>query len=213
MTMHAELDDDSGQPRVTAFQAARRTERAIHDMLGLVKSVIVDGKVTDEEARFLARWISANPAAVNSWPGSALARRLTLIFEDGRVDAEERKDLLFFLQDLAGRHHRDDGPITVEVRLPLDSPAPQLVFAGTECVFVGHFVWGTRPACEELVTARGGTCAHAVTPATGIVVIGQLGCDDWRNSQWGSSIQLAVDLRARGGAPAIVDEEHWVRCL
>ena len=213
MTMDAELDDGSSQPRISAFQAARRTERAIHDMLRLVKSVILDGKVTDEEAHYLARWIEANPAAVNSWPGSALARRLTQIFEDGRVDADERQDLLFFLQDLAGRHHRDEGMIAVEMKLPLDSPAPPLSFAGTEFVFLGHFVWGTRPACEEMVRARGGTCAHEITPATGIVVIGQLGCDDWTHSPWGTSIQQAIEQRARGGAPAIVDEEHWTQSL
>jgi len=94
--------DIHGQPLDTSFNAARRADRAIHEMLGLVKGVIVDGEVTVGEAQYLAHWINANPEAVLSWPGNALAQRLQRIFADGYVSDEEREDLRHFLEKMVG---------------------------------------------------------------------------------------------------------------
>lgn len=204
--------DDQAQQRISVFNAARRRERAIHEMLGLVKGVIIDGEVTESEAQFLASWIRANPEAVHSWPGLALAKRLMKIFADGRIDPEEREDLMFFLQDLAGGVHAD-GDIKVAVRLPLNEPMPPLLFSGIECVFMGHFIWGTTSNCEAAVIARGGTCGRNVTRRTGILIIGDLGSHDWVHSSFARKIQKAVEYRAKGLPLVIVDEEHWANCL
>ena len=207
--MSAHLDGPA-QPRISAFNAARRTERAIHEMLGLVKGVIIDGEVTESEAQFLASWMNGNPEAVKSWPGSALAKRLLKIFADGRIDAEEREELMFFLQDLAGGHHGHYDDVS---RLPLNDPMPPLQFAGIECVFAGRFLWGIRSKCEEAVAARGGTCATTVTQRTGILVIGELGGPNWSDSPFGADIQKAVEYRESGMSLVIVDEQHWANCL
>ena len=205
--------DPHGQPLNTSFNAARRADRAIHEMLGAVKGVIVDGEVTEGEAQFLAHWINANPEAVQSWPGRALADRLKKIFADGRVDPEEREDLLFFLQQLAGEDHLQHGDVNVATSLPLDQPAPSLTFLGREYVFTGRFVWGTRAACESAVIDRGGRCGSSITKRTNVLVIGELGSRDWAHTSFGRKIQKAVDYRDSGVPLVIVSEPSWVQHL
>ena len=205
--MAAELDAH-GQPN-PRFNAARRADRAIHEMLGLVKGVIVDGTVSDSEAQYLAHWINANPEAVEFWPGRALADRLMQIFADGRIDEDEREDLLYFLQQMVGEDHGQHGDVNPATRLPLDEPAPPLEFRDREYVFTGRFIWGTRAACHAAVEARGGIVASNITKRTRILVLGDLGSRDWAHTSFGRKIQKAVEYREVGIPLTIVDEQHW----
>jgi hypothetical protein len=45
--------NDHGQPLDTRINERLRVDRAIHEMLGLVKGVLVDGDVTEREVRAL----------------------------------------------------------------------------------------------------------------------------------------------------------------
>src|SRR5688572_16694798 len=101
--------DAHGQPENHRFNAARRADRTIHEMLGLVKGLIVDGEVTEGEAQFLEHWIKANPESIATWPGDVLSARLTRVFTDGTVTEDERDDLLYFLQKMVGPDHGQHG--------------------------------------------------------------------------------------------------------
>jgi NAD-dependent DNA ligase len=200
--------DDNAQPN-SGFNAKRRLDRAVHEMLGLVKGVIVDGEVTAGEAQYLAHWINANPEAVKSWPGNAMAERLRRIFKDKRVDQAEREDLLYFLQELTGEDHDQKGVGNPTTRLPLDTPPPVLTFKGHEFVFTGKFVWGTRTACESAVTARGGIAGKDVSFRTSVLVLGDQGSRDWAHTSFGRKIEKAMKYRGQGATISIIEESHW----
>ena len=185
----------------------RGADRGIVEMLGLVRGVILDGSVSVEEAHQLARWVSDNPGIVDSWPGQALAGRLFRIFADGRVDDEEREDLLYFLRKLVGPDAHE--PAESAPPLPLDAAPPSLMFTGEEFVFTGRFIWGTRASCERAVSDRGGIAAPAVTRRTRVLVVGDLGSRDWARSPFRRNIEQAVEYRAAGVPIVIVDEQHW----
>src|SRR5688572_18505339 len=165
--------DSDGQPPL-GFNAQLRRDRALHEMLGLVKGVIVDGEVTTAEAEFLADWINANPDATASWPGKAMAERLVRIFRDGFVSDEEKEDLLYFLQQLVGAVPSQIVVANATTKLPLDQPPPVISFAGYEFVFTGKFIWGTRAACETEVATRGGMLGKSITHRTNFLVLGDL---------------------------------------
>jgi len=116
--------DDHGQPLDTRWNAARRADRTIHELLGLVKGIIADGVVCEHEAELLLRWTVANPEASRMWPGDVIADRLSHIFHDGVADEEERADLKYILEKVTGGGYfaPDANPST---RLPLDEPAPE----------------------------------------------------------------------------------------
>lgn len=201
--------DAHGQPLARRFNAARRSGRDMDELLGLVRGVILDGEVTDAEARGLQRWLTSRPEIATEWPASVLSQRLERIFADGRVDEEERGELLALLQKVTGE--RPDLPTAERgaTRLPVDDPEPLIPFNGQTFVFTGKFVYGTRAECEKVAVQRGARCASSVSKKVDILVIGAIGSADWIHSTYGRKIEAAVDLRSAGHPISIVSEEHW----
>lgn len=213
--------DGDGQPQNRAYNQRRRADRAVNEMLGLVRGVIADGRVSDEEIEAVRNWLAQNAEAAHVWPISVLAERIARIFRDGVVDERERAELLQLLQQTtgAGPGVPDPGrsdlgvpnPAVRPSRLPLCTPAPDLTFAGKVYVFTGAFVYGTRHGCEEAVVSRGAHVRSSITKQTHVLVIGTIGNSDWAHSSHGRKIEKAVEYRSAGIPLTIVSEEHWQR--
>jgi NAD-dependent DNA ligase len=204
--------DEEGQPP-TSFYAERVAERAISELLGLCKGMVCDGVITQGEAEGLRRWMRANPTALGSYPANVLSRRLLRVFEDGQADEEERRDLLELLRAVTGDTPEMDQPMNLATRLPLDEPPPTLAISGSEFVFTGRMLYGTRRECEAAVLARGARVGTSVTKRTGVLVIGVLGSAAWKESTHGTKIIRAVELKESGHPIRIVDEDHWLAQL
>ena len=206
--------DPHGQPFNVAFNRARRTERDLSEMLGLVKGMLVDGVVTDDEARYLQAWGANRPDALTCWPLNVLFARLQRYFADGRIDGDERRELQELLAALVGGTASlilgYDGATT----LPLDAPPPLVCWGPDEVyVFTGRFAYGRRADCEREVKERGSECETNVTRRTSFLVIGTFGSEDWAHSSYGRKIQRAVELRHSGFAIRIIGEDHWAKSL
>lgn len=185
--------------------------REISEMLGVCRGVIADGVVTPEEVQFLDTWLAAHPLAATSFPGSAVAARLRRVYQDGIVTDEERAELLALLQDATGQISPQ--AVTAPTKLPLDEPAPPLVFQGSTFCFTGKFASGTRSWCENETVARGGLCKSAVDRTLCFLVIGSVGNEQWAHSSFGRKIEKAVDLKSGGAPVAVISEQHWCEAL
>ncbi|HUR35391.1 MAG TPA: BRCT domain-containing protein [Vicinamibacterales bacterium] len=206
--------DPHGQPYNLRFNAARRTERDLSEMLGLAKGMLADGEVNEAEARYLRDWGNNHPDALLQWPLNVVFRRLNQHFADGRVDEAERSELRELLEALIGG--RDSVLLGYDrgTTLPLDKPAPLMCYGRDEVyVFTGRFAYGTRTACEKEVVERGSTCEDNITRRTTFLVIGTFGSRDWAQTVYGRKIQRAVELRDSGFALRIVGEDHWAATL
>lgn len=206
--------DPHGQPYNLRFNAARRTERDLSEMLGLAKGMISDGVVNEVEARYLRDWGQNHPDALSQWPLNVIFKRLEQHFADGRVDSGERAELCELLEALVGG--KDAILLGYErgTTLPLCKPAPLMCYGPDEVyVFTGRFAYGTRAACEKEVVERGACCEDNITRRTTFLVIGTFGSRDWAQSAYGRKIQRAVELRDSGFALRIVGEDHWAATL
>ena len=134
--------DPHGQPYGVQFNAARRTERDLSEMLGLVKAMLVDGVVADAEARYLRDWGSNHPDTLNCWPASQIFGRLQQYFADGRIDDSERADLLELLSSLVGGTASLVLGYEGATTLPLDAPPPLVCWDKEVYVFTGKFAYG-----------------------------------------------------------------------
>lgn len=203
--------DQDGQPVDLGWNAQRRIDRAIHEMLGLMKGVLADGSVSEADAHTMNDWISANPDVVQTWPGDVLARRLSRIFSDGVISQEEREDIKELLVATVGTARSSDHDVNTATSLPLDVPPPNLSFPGVTYLFTGKFVYGTRAECETATVRLGGQCGCRVSRKISVLVIGRLGSRDWIHTSWGRKIESVVTLREAGCKISIVGEEHWVK--
>ena len=205
--------DADGQPNNLRFQQARRTERDVSEFLGLAKGVLADGLVAEAEAHLIRAWIAGHPDAVHHWPISALTERLERIYADGRVDEAERRDLAELLAALVGGQAGMLVGQDTATDLPIDRPAPPIVWTGSVFVFTGKFVFAPRAECERQVTRLGGLPESNITRRTRYLVIGTFGSRDWVQTSFGRKIQQAVDYREAGQPLAIVNEDHWAASL
>ena len=102
-----------------------------------------------------------------------------------------------------------EAPLRPDV-VPLDNPAPPIVFQGRRFVLTGDFALGDRSECEQAVIERGGEVAPNVSKRVAYVVIGEHGSDDWKHGTFGTKVERAMFLRdEKGAAVAIVTERHW----
>ena len=201
--------DDDGQPINASLNQRRRADRDITEMLGLAKGILADGIVQPSEVETLRLWLNAHPSATHTWPVSAVWERLERIFRDGRVDDEEREDLGELLRQVVGGDAGTIGTAAATTELPVDRPAPPVIWERQLFVFTGKMACGTRGRCQERVLGRGGVCESDVTRRTNYLVLGSLGSRDWKHTSFGLKIEAAVALRSAGHKLAIIGEEHW----
>lgn len=187
-------------------------------MLERVRRVLADGIVTDAEARSLTAFVRANPEVSQGWPGDVLLRRLQAIFEDGRVDEDEREELSLLLNRILeeARGQEPGSPASsrpARETLPLDDPPPILRFKDRTFVFAGLMASGSLGRCHRQVVRLGGRYATAVGPGTDVLVVGGFPDRGWEGTALGDEIRTALGLREAGGEIAIVSEEDFTRAL
>lgn len=205
--------DLHGQPDYLINMKLRH-DRAVNELIGLARGMIADGVVTDSEAHELRTWARRNPDLCISFPGADLYERLLSTYEDGRVDPDERQELLWFLQQLAGEPELSDDPEAGgATTLPLTRPAPRISHEGSRFVVTGRFLCGTRKEVLRRLETRGAQVHPSVTLDTSYLLIGCMASRDWKHGSFGTKIQKAVELRERGYPIAIVAEDHWAAHL
>lgn len=199
--------------RARELSTQRRVEQGLAEMVGLVRGVIADGRVSQEEAQRLSEWARENPEVATRYPANLLSRRLERIFMDGRVDGGERKRLAALLTQLAENPTGLGGGYPLATDLPITQPPPEVSFEGQTFVFGGEMAYGPIHACEREVMERGGVADRTVNRRTNYIVIGLLAANDWSQSAFGGLIDSVVQYRSRGVPIAVITEEHWTNTL
>lgn len=201
---------ESAGSRARHLRDRRRMDGYIAELVGVVRGVVADGRVSSEEATHLVEWTRTHPGVAERWPADMLARRLEEIFRDGRVDGRERRLLESILGQLA---ESGGGLARLATDLPVDRPPPTVHFPGRTFVFAGEMAFGPRRVCEREVEELGGACDRSVTRRTDYLVIGALAAEDWSQAGFGAQVDDVVKLRERGVEVAVISEARWAAAL
>lgn len=189
----------------------RIVKRQIDELIGLAKGALLDGKVEQREAEGIYAWLNANVMCLDTWPASVLYERLRTMLDDGVLDGDESAELLGLLMQFAAPQGGVES--VAPASLPLSIPAPQIIHPGRSFCFTGVFEFGSRADCHEAVVARGGEAAKGVTKKLDYLVIGSVGSEFWRHSNFGTKIMKAAQYREAGAPLAIIAEPYWVSRL
>ena len=184
-----------------------KTARAIHELLGLLRKITADQYISEEESEKLSTWIATHEQVMDQWPVSVIAKRLKRIYADKQADEEERADLELLVERIL-EQAKGEAFLFGGDAVPLSKPAPVVVFAETEFVFAGRFLYGARHVCEHEVVARGGRCVEEVHHDTDYLVVGGLINKDWKASPLRHKILRAVEYQ-KVSPVHIISEEHW----
>ncbi len=186
---------------------ARRVNRATQELIGFLRGILADGKITTDECDQLAKWLVGNREIADLWPVNVLVQRIDQIYKDGVADEHERAELAVLAQDIVGKQD-DDTFLFGPTDLPLTKPVPDVIFDRNEFVLTGRFLFGTRKNCQKAIETRGGRCSETVHLQTSYLVVGTLMSRDWKFSSFGTKILKAVEYTARCPI-AIISEQHW----
>ncbi len=217
---------DAGVPHpLTGAWGNRKvaSQKSQAELLGLVRGILADGLVVEEEARFLMDWIASNEAIRRDWPGNVLFARIHEMLADRVLDADEQRELLRTLVDfvdlkdrsaLAAADNGLRGPMAgVSLASPYDDPPPPVEHMGRVFVVTGDFASMSRKMAERAIYERGGAINNAVSKRVHYVLVGGLGSEMWVGGSYGTKIDKAVQLRNEGNPIFLVAEEHWYNGL
>jgi len=188
-------------------------DATVAELLGVCRTLVLDGAVTEGEAAALRRWIVQHPDAVHAYPGGILADRLQRLFADGCVTPEEREELGELWRDLTSGRENGARPGTPGADAFLDRPLPAVRFDGREYVFTGRLLWATRADCARAVLDRGGRVAPYLTWSTSFVVVGPVAGAAWLPTRQGATLRTAARLRTAGAGIHVIPEDHWIMAL
>lgn len=191
------------------FSSARVNDRNMDELIGISRGMIADGKVVQEEAEFLMRWIDQASSMGEDPVFKLLVNRIGGMMEDGVLDDDESSELLEMLRALTG----EDGKVHSFSRptdLPLDDPYPDIFFEDRGFVFTGVMAYGPRKLCQELVTDHGGFCKGGPSKKINYLIIGTIANEHWAYSSYGRKIERAMELRDQGHDLAIINEDHFM---
>ncbi len=203
--------DEHGQP-VAPFRAKANENRTVDELIGICKGIVADGKVSEDEADFIVKWMNENAyMACDRWPINLLLNRLERMLADDVIDAEERKELFSLLSGIVGGLPVADRIASFSSNLELDTPSP-LDFGGRTFCFTGKFAYGTRADCEDAVSCRGGFVLPSISKKVHFLVVGLMGSRDWLHSTFGLKMEKAFTYRQKYGLH-VVGEDHWAKFL
>jgi NAD-dependent DNA ligase len=187
--------------------------RALEHLMGILDGIVSDGRIEDSEVKFLSTWLSANPEAIQRWPGTLIERKVREILADGIITAAEKDHIMKVLQNLGATMFMETGSASNEViSLPINDIVTVTMRDAGVCL-TGDFIFGTRAACERLALRAGAMPMDNVSKNVDYLVIGTMTAPGWSHGSYGRKIQRAVELQEQGHAIEIISERRWLEAV
>ena len=194
------------------FNKRRIEDRVIDELIGLSHGVVLDGVVNQKEVEGLQKWLVANKAFSDNPIINNLYSIINDILNDDYVDEEEAKELFDTLAKFSGSDF-ELGETLKSSTLPLDDPAPSVVFENRTFCLTGTFAYGNRKECSNLVEERGGIIKKGVSGKLHFLVIGLYSTESWMHSSFGRKIEKALKYKSDGNDIKIISEDSLVNSL
>lgn len=190
----------SDRPRSRKMHRINETTRSLSELSDIIKGIVADGKLTDQEICCLQEWMEDNDHLAGNFPFDSVFEKLREILADGIVTDAERQELLTFLLMQAD---------PVENR----SSAESADFCGKKVCLTGEFARGTREEITSLFENAGAKVMLSVSSKTDFLIVGGEGSADWSCGNYGTKVKKALELQNSGAKVCIMREEDALKCL
>ena len=188
--------------------------KSLNTLMGIISGLVSDGELNDKELLFLKTWCNENSHIAKEYPANIIFRRIHEVLLDNIITPEEREHLLHELVNLSGNDFSNTGSALPEHISSIFDDDPTVIFADSEFVFTGAFIFGTRAACEGTTLKRGASVKSYVTQNTNYLVIGARSSPAWITDNFGRKIQKAAEMVNSGEYNlSIIREVDWTMSL
>jgi hypothetical protein len=186
-------------------------DREIAELVGLLKGIIADGVVNEEEVMSFREWLRGHPKSLKRWPAKHLQERLEGVFSDGVIDEEERVELhaLFRATAIDRFDPAKYGPWS-----SIWGQSAQLGrIEGQPFAFTGAFAFGTKRNCAAATVDRGGTVYDSVVDKPMTLVVGRSSPSAPAYDLFEDDIRRADKYRSSGTPIIVIREENWIEAM
>ena len=186
----------------------------IQQMLGIVKGIIIDLKINDEEIRYLDNWMENNEYLKNSWPYDELYNITTKSINKKSIIEEEHTALLAFCEALVGKVQNESTSALVDsLKTGYYQIDPSINIPGNIFCLTGISKKYKRREIAEIIELYGGFVSERVNAKVNYLLV----CDDknacWAFSCYGKKIEQAILHRQKGLQLVIVHEADFFDAL
>ena len=175
----------------------------IAELKSIAGRVVYDGEVDDDEVAFLTQWLEKHAQFKNKWPISKLYHLLDKIHEDGKVDGDERLQLLMFLSGISSFDASSEENIF--------DASPAVHITGRTFYFAGDLEFAEMTRARAVVERQGGKLAGSAADAPDYFVIGGVSGGQWRAAPYSGDVEQVLEAKKQGSATLIISEADFVR--
>jgi len=199
----------------------RMLDTAIRNLHGVLGGIGLDGQVTDDEIIELRDWLFDYERFKDYWPFSVTWDLIEQIFSDGKIDQQEREEMLDFCKHFSETPTPDaeiSDPVYKETYMETKSPIFQpftalcnreakIKFNKNTFCFTGSAKTGLRKELHKIVEKIGGVPKNSVIKNLNYLVIGAQSSPFWVYSTYGRKIEEVIENRRNKRSKTIILHE------
>jgi len=180
--------------RARRYLAPDVTSQKLLALQEYLKNITEDGRITEQEAKHLHRWLMDNRSLRGNFPFDKAFFTVEQALHDGTLEREE----LEAMQELFARVAEPSTPEYTE-ETPL---------TGKNYVLTGEFAYGDRQQVQARLAEMGAVSQNNVTRKTDVLIVGSHGSDAWAAGTRGTKMKRALEMQSKGHHIRILREEE-----
>lgn len=188
----------------------------LNRFFGFCAGIICDGRVLATEAVAIRNRLIGSPVLGYDPSLKDLRSCVTRALSDGQLSQNELDEIREYLARLVGDGYADTGMSNIGSVAALDDlildPA-RVNFIGRTFVITGPMRIGTRSQVVRLIEQAGGGYAGAPSRSTDYVVVAVSASAMWKTTHYGTKIERAREIAAKGASLAFLCESALEKAL
>ncbi len=164
---------------------------------GMLKGILIDNKINQEECRQLGIWLYENVDLAGHFPFDKLYSLVNNVLEDGIITEEESNLLVKEINSMLN-------PVE---SLKNDSCSVE----GKIICLSGNFAYGSKGDVEQYLINKGATVENSVKKNTDILIVGDQECAAFSNGTYGTKVKKAIEYNNKGCHIQIAKENDIIK--
>jgi NAD-dependent DNA ligase len=163
-------------------------DRNLDEFIGICRGILADDELNHHEKEYLIEWIENHNLQQN--------KLVEKIYHELKQN-EKLDDLKNLLLDFTGGKPPVKEVKSMATKLVFDTLKEPIIFQNKTFCLTGKFssAYGNRKVLKDEIEAKGGTCKKNVVLDLDYLIIGELGNNDWRHSNFGRKIEDALKFK------------------
>ena len=151
---------------------------------GIIKGIITDEEITDEECQNLRAWLYENNYLSGHFPFDKVYSEIEVVLADGVLTPAEALTIKNEINNLLD---------------PVESLRKDVMsLKGKRICLSGNFAFGQKSAVEQYIIEQGGIIETSVKKTTDILVVGDYECKSYYNGTYGTKVKKAIEYNGKG---------------